>query len=81
MSKIITALLAGVAIGILIAPRKGSETRKKIRDGISDIKEDINDFLHDTAENLKSGLSSAEDQADDLLETGREQLSSFRKKF
>jgi gas vesicle protein len=81
MSKIITALFAGIAIGILVAPRKGSETRKKIRDGISDMRDDINDFFHDTVENLKSGLSSAEGHADDFLQSGKEQFSSLGKKF
>ena len=81
MSKIITALFAGIAIGILVAPRKGSETRKKIRDGISDMRDDINDFLHDTAENIRSGLSAAEGQADDFLQRGKDQFSSLGKKF
>jgi gas vesicle protein len=81
MSKIITALFAGIAIGILVAPRKGSETRKKIRDGISDMRDDINDFFNETVENLKGGLSSVEDRADDFLQSGKEQFSSMGKKF
>ncbi len=77
MSKIFAALLAGVAIGILIAPAKGSETRKKIVDGASDLKEDLSDFLHDTAENVKSGLASAESQAKDFLHKTREQMTGW----
>ncbi len=34
MNKTLIALLAGIAIGILIAPAKGSETRKKIKKGL-----------------------------------------------
>lgn len=77
MSKVLTALLAGVAIGILVAPRKGSETRKKIIDGASSLQEDLSDFIHDAAENIKSGLSSAESQAKDLFEKGKEQFAGW----
>lgn len=45
--KIIAALLlgaaAGAAIGILFAPDKGSETRKKIANKASDIGDEINE--------------------------------------
>ena len=79
MSKILTALLAGVAIGILVAPRKGSETRRRILDGALDIQDDINDFIQDTSENISSGLASAENQASDLLQKGKKQFSGLGK--
>jgi hypothetical protein len=81
MSKILTALVAGIAIGILVAPRKGSETRRRIIDGALDIQDDINDFIHDTTENINSGLASAEDQASDLLQKGKKQFSGLGKKI
>ena len=34
MKKIVTAFLSGIAIGILIAPSKGAETRKKLADNL-----------------------------------------------
>jgi gas vesicle protein len=37
MKSTFTVLLIGIAIGILIAPEKGSVTRKKITDLIDDI--------------------------------------------
>jgi hypothetical protein len=75
MSKVLTALLAGIAIGILVAPRKGSETRRRILDGALDIQDDINDFIQDTSENISSGLASAENKAKDLLQKGKKQFS------
>ena len=36
MNKLFIALLAGVAVGLLIAPDKGSVTRKKLMDGFKD---------------------------------------------
>jgi hypothetical protein len=81
MSKVLTALLAGIAIGILVAPRKGSETRRRLLDGALDIQDDINDFIHDATENFNSGLASAEDGAKDLLKNGKNQLSGLGKKI
>ena len=48
-TKIIGALLlgaaVGVAIGILLAPDKGSETRKKMADGASDLATDAEEEI------------------------------------
>ncbi len=38
MKKILFVLLTGVAIGMLLAPEKGSETWKKLVDGLDDFK-------------------------------------------
>ena len=47
--KLIGAILlgaaVGVGIGVLFAPEKGSETRKKIINGLKDIAEEVNDTL------------------------------------
>jgi gas vesicle protein len=62
-SKIIVGLLSGVIIGLLIAPRKGSETRKKIvrnasaiadaiQDGIETVREQLNDAANDGIESI-----------------------------
>jgi len=55
-SKIILALLGGVAIGaaigILLAPDKGSETRKKMADAAKD-------FGDKAKEKVKEGMASA----------------------
>ena len=44
MNKILISLLTGVAVGILIAPAKGSETRQKIMDGINGLADDLSDL-------------------------------------
>ncbi len=35
MNKVLISLLAGIAIGILIAPAKGSKSREKLADGFN----------------------------------------------
>ncbi len=47
MNKIILALAAGVAIGLLVAPEKGSKTRQKLRDGFDEYKDKATDAAND----------------------------------
>jgi gas vesicle protein len=58
--KLLQAVLVGLAIGILIAPGKGAETRKKLIGKLSDFGEDAGDYLSDAADNVKG---KAEDMA------------------
>ncbi|MDP4213922.1 MAG: YtxH domain-containing protein [Bacteroidota bacterium] len=57
MNKTLLTLLVGIGIGILIAPAKGSETWKKLVDGLNDFK----DKLEEDADDLV-------DRATDLAE-------------
>jgi len=60
--KVVVSVLAGAAtgavLGILFAPDKGTETRKKIsnksKELTEDVKEKIGSFLEKTAEKLES---------------------------
>ncbi len=75
-SKILIALLAGIAagaaLGILFAPEKGSETRDKLSDSLKNLGDSIKDraaeeienlteFKEKVVENIRSKIRSAED--------------------
>ena len=47
MNKVLIALLTGIAVGILAAPRKGSDTRKKLFDDFNDL---ANEFSRTASE-------------------------------
>lgn len=47
MNKYLLTLLAGIGIGLLIAPARGSETLRKIRDGLDDYKDKADDEAND----------------------------------
>jgi gas vesicle protein len=47
MKKALYLILAGVAIGILLAPDKGTETWKKLKQNFDDWKDDATDRVND----------------------------------
>lgn len=80
MSKLLTGLLAGIAIGILIAPDKGSETRRKLSERINDMKDSVDDFITESKETIESNYQAVKDEATNLVEKGKNTLNNFRGK-
>jgi gas vesicle protein len=52
---------SGVAIGILIAPGKGSETWKKIKDGLEDLRDQALDQVNDVVAKGKDLVGKGND--------------------
>jgi gas vesicle protein len=52
LQRLFTATLSGIVIGILIAPAKGTETRKKLSDSVDSIKDKIRRIRGTTNEEL-----------------------------
>jgi len=59
MKKTLLAVLAGIGIGILIAPDKGSATRRKLRGKFDDLKDQAQDGIDDLADSAKDAINSA----------------------
>ncbi len=60
MFKVLKGMLYGIAIGILIAPHKGTKTRRKIKEMIYGYKDDAEDALQQGKNKLKSGKDKME---------------------
>jgi gas vesicle protein len=60
-------LLAGVVIGIALAPDKGSKTRQKIRDGFDDFKRKATDAAKEFADEFDKGFEKVKTKFDDAL--------------
>jgi gas vesicle protein len=64
MKKALYLILAGVAIGILVAPDKGSETWRKLKKGIDDWSDDAMDQLNDVVSKGKDLIGKGKDAVD-----------------
>jgi gas vesicle protein len=71
-TKIILGMLAaaaaGAAIGVLIAPDKGSELRRKIKTGLDEVMEDVAELLAVGKEEIKNMYAGAEEKVEETLE-------------
>jgi gas vesicle protein len=83
--KVFLGILAGVSagalLGILFAPEKGIDTRKKISkigdDYIDDLKSKFDDFLDSIIEKLESSI----EDADDLVRKGKSRVEDSYTNF
>ena len=73
-SKILTALVAlaaaGAIVGILFAPDKGSETRRKI-------KEQGRKVVDDVQYNFRKGKEKFNELKEDIVQTVKEKVEEF----
>ncbi len=68
---VLAGIAAGAALGILLAPEKGSDTRRKISkkgdDYVDVLKDKFNNFL----ESITDTVDAAKDEAEGLMEKGK----------
>ncbi len=67
MNKTFLTLLVGIGIGILVAPRKGSDTWKKLVDGFDEYKDKLSNEGNDLVEKGKDVLNREKSKAQGLV--------------
>ena len=80
-SKVLAGLLVGAAagavLGLLLAPEKGSDTRKKISEKKNKFGEDLKNKFGEVKETIKGKYDNIRSDANELLEKEREAKRNF----
>ena len=74
MNKLLMGFSAGLLVGILFAPAKGSETRESISNRGRDLKDKFNDLV----DSITDKFDSMKEDAEDLAEQGRQKVRSYK---
>ena len=81
-SKTVLGFLAGAAVGsilgILFAPDKGTETRRKISETGSDVTDSLKSKFNDFVDGIRDTYQGVKDDATDLAEEGANKMNTFR---
>jgi hypothetical protein len=67
MNKTFLTLLVGIGIGILVAPAKGSETWRKLVDGIDEYKDKLSNEGADLVEKGKDAINQGKSRVQGLV--------------
>jgi len=71
MSKVLFGFTIGLLAGLLIAPDKGSESRKKLERAGRDLKNKFNDYVDNLSDKWESFKSEAADMASEAKTEAR----------
>jgi gas vesicle protein len=77
---IIGAAAAGAVIGMLVAPEKGSELRKRISDTTGDWATQLSQLLAQGKEQLENLKNTASNEADNLAGDAENRFNKVREK-
>ncbi len=82
VGQVVGALLIGAALGgiagVLFAPNKGSDTRRKIMDNGEDIADAVKDKLNDFLEEVKKEVEVVKTKANEMLEAAVAQVDHVK---
>ena len=81
--KLLTGILVGAAagavLGILFAPDKGSETRKKIKEKGKDLGDAIRNRFGELEEAIADKYDNIRSEANELMEKGKDKAQEARR--
>ncbi len=78
---VLVGALAGAAVGVLMAPDKGSRTRKRITDMGEDYADNIRNAVSDLMETIGYSYEKSKGQAEDLISKGKSRYEQAKKEI
>ena len=76
--KFLTGLATGFVLGILFAPDKGDETRKRLAQKGNDLKDTITSKLNSLGNEVSNEYDHAKNKASELVEKGKEKMGAMK---
>jgi len=81
-SNTVLGFLAGAAVGsilgILFAPEKGTEIRKKITETGTDVTDSLKSKFSDFVDGIKDSYQGVKEDAEDLADEGASRVNTFK---
>jgi len=82
VAKIITGLMIGAAagaiLGVLFAPERGSETRRKISEKGNDLADSLKNKFNDFVDAVTDKFQGAKEEASNMANKGKEQFEEWK---
>jgi gas vesicle protein len=78
VSGVLIGAAAGAVLGILFAPDKGSETRRKISKKTGDLTDDLKGKFNEFADGIAEKYDDMKDGSEKLVEKGKEKLYGIK---
>jgi len=78
MLGVLAGFAAGALVGVLLAPEKGSDTRKKIAKLGEDYAGDLTDKFNELRDTINQRLGNVEDNGMKIVEKGKNKIDDLK---